>query len=167
MGISSSLPLMVTLEQRGFYLVTSLPFYAIGIAAISASHISAAVGKINIQKNSFKRIKWISVFLLCCSVIFTFLQIGKCSRDEEMLHDVHLIGKIIPKGTILGSVDELWRIWSLQEYLIRHYYICQDNKITTENDYLLLESEKNVPPMYKVKKINITTKKYHLYKTIK
>lgn len=161
-GISASLPLMITLEQRGFYLATSFPFFAISIAVLNSPSVSTWV-----KKKSFQIFKWSSIILLCAVLVFASFQIGKVGRDKEIINDIHLIGKIIPKGAVLGSTRKLWEEWALQEHLIRHYYICQDDKIRPENDFLLLESEKDAPKEMKIEKVNIPTIKYHLYKVVK
>lgn len=166
-GISASFPLMITLEQSGFYLVTSLPYFALSISFFVAPLVSRWIEKINMQRVGYKISKVISLLLLSIVLIYSGLQIGKFNRDEEMLHDVHLIGKEIPRATILGSTPDLWQTWSLQEYLIRHYYICQDSVILPKHDYLLLESEKDAPVEMKIQKVNIPTVKYHLYKVVK
>lgn len=166
-GISASFPLIVTLEQRGFYLVTSLPFYALGIAAFCGSCVAAAIEKINIRTTAFKSFQWASFVLFFGSIIFSGMQIGKFSRDEEMIHDVHLIGKVIPQKTMLGSSTELWQNWSLQEYLIRHYYICMGADMNAEHNYILIDAPEKIPSGIKTEKVNIPTIKYHLYKVVK
>jgi len=166
-GMSASFPLMITMEQRGFYLVTSFPYYAISLAVISAPWLSYWIEKINVQRVSFRIFRIISILSLVVVFAFSFLEIGKPSRDADMIHDVHLIGKSVPKETILGSTKELWKVWPLQEYLVRHYYICQDAGILPKHDYLLLESENQLPSDIKTEKVNIQTIKYHLYKVIK
>ncbi len=166
-GISASFPLIATLEQRGFYLVTSFPYFAIAMAAVSAPYLSALIEKINLQAGFFKIFRIVSVFLLAGSLIFSFMQIGKASRDKDTIHDIHLIGKEVPGGIVVGGTEDLWRQWSFQEYLIRHYYICLDSKITNTNDYVILESGSTAPDSVKIEKVNIPTRKYHLYKVIK
>ena len=166
-SISASFPLIVTLEQRGFYLVTSLPFFAIAIAAFSTSYVAAAVEKIKAGTISFKIFRWFSFSLFFASIVFSGTQIGKFSRDEEMLHDVYLIGKAIPEKTMLGSSRELWEIWSLQEYFVRHYYICMAADISDKYDYILIDVPEKIPSEIKTEKVNISTVKYHLYKVVK
>jgi hypothetical protein len=166
-GISASCPLMITREQSGFYLVTSLPYYAIFFAVVAAPYLSAWFEKINMQHFSFMIFRIISFLSLAGVLAFSFLQAGKTGRDADMIHDAHEIGKIIPGGTTLGSTRELWKEWSLQEYLVRHYYICQADRFSPEDDYLLLESETKIPSGMKTEKVNIPTMKYHLYKVIK
>ena len=166
-GVSASLPLMITLEQSSFYLVTSLPYYAVAFAIAIAPYLSTWIEKLNIKHLSFKLFQIASAILLAAVLTLSFLQIGGIERDEDIIHDIRLIGKIVPTGTTMGSTQELWKEWSIQEYLIRHYYICQSDKITPENDFLLLESESQIPAGIKTQKVNIPTIKYNLYKIIK
>ena len=157
---------MITKEQRGFYLVTSLPYYALGFAIIAAPYLSFYIETINTQLRSFKIFQAISVLLLIGSFIFSFLQIGKTSRDRETLHDVYLIGKEVPKNTVVGSTINLWANWALQEYFVRHYYICMDSKITLNNEYAIVEHQDSIPLSIKTEKVKLPTLKYHLYKVI-
>lgn len=166
-GVSASFPLLVTREQRGFYLSPSLPYYAVSLAVITAPYLSFWIEKINMQRVAFRLFRMASLLSLVFVLGFSFSQIGKTGRDTDMIHDVHLIGRIVPKGTVVGSTKELWKEWALQEYLIRHYYICQDDEILPEHNYLLLDSEEQIPTDVKTEKINIPTIKYHLYKVVK
>jgi len=166
-GISASFPLIVTLEQRGFYLVTSLPFFAISISMISASYVTAAIEKMKPQIISFRIFRFATIAVLSGSIIFSCLQIGKFSRDEEMIHDVHLIGKVVPEKTMLGSSMELWENWPLQEYFIRHYYICMGADMNEKYDFILIDSPEKIPVGLKTEKADISTVKYHLYRIIK
>lgn len=163
-GISASAPLIVTFEQRGFYLVTSFPYFAIAFSVVSASWLSVAMEKINLTSRVFKILLRCSFLLLVGALVFSFLQLGKVSRDKDALHDIHLIGKEIPRGEIVGATSALWNQWSFGEYLIRHYYISIDNRIKKGNDYVILESGETAPDSIKIEKVNIPTLRYHLYK---
>ncbi len=163
-GISGSFPLIVTLEQRGFYLVNSFPYFAIAIACFAAPYFIVLAKKINESSNAFKKIQVVSGLLLAATLTFSFLQIGKTSRDAECIHDVYLIGKVVPHGKIVGANYELFSEYAFQEYLIRHYYICVDSKMTNANEYIVLKSGTSVPDSIKIERINIPTIRYHLYK---
>ena len=164
LGISASFPLMVTLEQRGFYLVTSFPYFAIAASALAAPYLSILLGKINVVSNGLKLFRTVSILLLAGALVFSFLQIGKASRDRDTIHDVHLIGAVVPRGDIMGGTPTLWSQWSFQEYLIRHYYISLGSTITHTNDYVILETGTSVPDSENMEKVNIPTLRYHLYK---
>jgi len=163
-GVSASLPLIVTLEQRGFYLVTSLPFFATSIAIFSSSYVAAAVNKINSEKKGFKIFRLASFLLFSGVIVFSSLQTGKASRDEEMLHDIYLIGPVIPKGTGICTTPELWHVFSFQEYFIRHFYISLGGSRIPGEEFFVSDI---APSDSGYKKINIPTKKYHLYKAIR
>jgi 4-amino-4-deoxy-L-arabinose transferase-like glycosyltransferase len=163
-GIAGSFPLIVTLEQRGFYLVNSFPYFALAVASVAVPYVSLLLEKINLFSRSFKIFRIVSVLLFAGAVAFSFLQVGKTSRDKDTIHDVHVIGTVVPHGGIVGSYYQLFSQWSFQEYLVRHYYICLDSKITNANDYVILESGTMAPDSIKLEKINIPTIRYHLYK---
>ena len=40
-----------------------------------------------------------------------------------MLHDVALIGTVVPEHTLVGADAELWSEWNLQSYLMRDHFI--------------------------------------------
>lgn len=164
-GISASFPLMITLEQRGFYLTTSLPYFAISLAALAAPGLLMLV-------NSIKQSRFGSRLVMICSLLVFFTTVGlvvankgRAFRDKDMLHDVYLIGKTVPPGTVLGSTRALWKNYSLQEYLVRHFYICQADTILPQHRYLLLTDDQK-PANIRMEKINIPTVQYHLYKRV-
>ncbi len=161
-GISASFPLIVTREQRGFYLLPSLPFYAIGIAIIVAPGINELIKKINTDKFSFKIYKIISVVLLVSVITFSIFQTGKIKRDKDKIHDIHLIGKVVHKGSIIGIEPCLRSDWSLHGYFVRHYYISLG---IGQYNYFLKEKYSKTSVDKEYKKIPLESKKYDLYKT--
>ncbi len=163
-GLSASLPLMITLEQRGFYLATSFPFFAIAIAALAAPYISGAIEKINTEGRSSRIFNILSVVLLCGAVLFSAFQIGKAKRNKTMLHDIYLIGEEIPKGSIASATPALWHDWEFQEYFVRHFYISLDGNAVPSREFLISEAQ---PEDTLYKRINIPTEKYNLYKAAK
>ena len=141
-GLSGSIPLIITLEQRNFYLVTALPYFAIAIAMTVALPISTFIGRINSGKIGIKIITLITFLLLLSSIIFTITRIGKAKRDEDALTDINNFGKIIPHGEIVGIPPEMISDWSIRYYLLRYYYISLDDQNKSCNYFI---SEKNIP----------------------
>lgn len=136
-GLSGSLPLMVTLEQRGFYLVTTFPFFSIAISMWLVPRITIFINKINTITSGFKIFKISMIALFFAASIFSFSQIGQAKRDKEILSDIFIIGKIIPHGEIIGIHDKMWNDWSLTAYLIRYFYISCDGSDKKHNYYLI------------------------------
>lgn len=163
-GLSASVPLMITLEQRNFYLLTSLPYFALGLSLLAIPALNAHILKIN---DRLIKIVTLCSFLIFVAVLsYSFTKVGKVSRDVEMVHDVNLIGSVVKHNTIIGSTRALWHDYSLQEYLVRKFYICTDDTILQQHRYFLVNNENEIPEKVNAVKVNIPTSKYHLYKII-
>ncbi len=165
-GLSGSMPLMVTLEQRGFYLVTALPYFAIAFALLLAPRLANLFGKINESSTGLKYFKGFSVVLLIASLVFVFTCIGKAKRDGKMLQDVYAFGKLIPRGEVVSVPTEMWNDWNFQTYMVRHNYISLEVNDTTNNYFLIrkdlpasLVPSEYRPSAIKLETINLYTRK--------
>ncbi len=165
-GFSGSAPLMITLEQRGFYLLTSLPFFALAGAVLLADRMGYLTGKINLNSNFYKYAKIITCIMLLFSLTFTILKIGKTKRDENVLSDIYSIGKIVPHGEIINIPYEMQADFNLREYFIRYFYISTDESNKPHN-YFIIKKElpKNlIPKNYSL--YPLETKEIDLYKFV-
>jgi hypothetical protein len=160
-AISASFPLIVTLEQRRFYLVTSLPFYAIAFAMWIAPGLNLLIN--NMTAENFKWLKRISYLIVTAACCYSLLDFGKTGRDADKLHDVYLLGEIITPGKTIKVFPETWNDWGLHNYFVRHFNISL-SKDDTEYDYILTEQLSNHPIPSGYTKLNETTKRYDLYK---
>ncbi len=166
-GLSGSMPLMVTLEQRGFYLVTTLPLFAIAGAALLANHIGNLVEKINPEGKSYLYAKGITIIILLFSLTFTISKIGETKRDKNLLYDIYNIGKIVPHGDIVNIAGEMCCDYNLREYFIRNFYISSENSDKPHEYYIIRKNLSNimVPKNYKL--YPLETKEIDLYKLVK
>jgi 4-amino-4-deoxy-L-arabinose transferase-like glycosyltransferase len=128
LGLCGTLPLMTTLVQKGFYLVPAFPLFAIGLGILIAPVVSEFISQINIKSKGFKIGLTLSAVFLIGSTVFTITQIGRPGRNREMLHDVYLIGKTVPKYSIIAipNDQDMWNDWELQCYLMRYFNISLD-----------------------------------------
>jgi hypothetical protein len=139
-GLSGSLPLMSTLEQRGFYLLTALPFFALTGAVAIANPMNQLVSAIKTTHNGFKYFSWITLLLLIGSITYTLTCFGKTKRDKEMLSDVYALGNMIPRGEKIGIPSEMWETWNFQTYMVRYNYISLDSE-GKANRFFVIEKE--------------------------
>ncbi len=162
-GLSGSLPLMVTLEQRGFYLVTTLPFFALAIALWTSPGLSQAVARINTQSKGFKISTILFSLLFITSVVYSASRIGKAKRDVNMLQDVYLLGKVLPRGITVGIPTPMCMDFSFKEYMIRYFYISSDFTPATHEYFICRKNLPKdwVPPIYKP--YPLETKEFDLY----
>lgn len=142
-GLSGSIPLALTLEQRGFYLLTSLPLFAIAGAIVVSGRTKYLVGKINTSGKFYRYSRSLTIIAFIFSLTYTISKIGETKRDKKLLADVYAFGKFIPRGEIVSIPLEMWNDWNLHTYSIRYNYISLDGISGIQHRYLFIR--KNLP----------------------
>ena len=162
LGLSASAPLMLTMVQKGFYFVPSLPFFAIGLSIIIAPVIFKLTELIQIKSKTFKTLLFFCSFLFMGAITFSLSKKGSYSRNKELLQDVYTIGEIVPRLTTVSIPAEIWNQWDLQCYLVRYYNISLEQNY--QNKYCIMPKsmQDQIPKQYD--KVNIKTFEYDLYK---
>jgi 4-amino-4-deoxy-L-arabinose transferase-like glycosyltransferase len=119
-GLSGTIPLMATLEQREFYIATSLPFFVIPIAILIVPSFSALQSGMNFESRTYKTFQNICWTLLVGSIVFTATRFGKFHRDKEELSDIYKFCTIIPSGSYINVTEDLWYEYSVHTYFNRY-----------------------------------------------
>jgi len=150
-GLSGSLPLMLTSVQKGFYLVPSMPYFSIAFAIVIVPGIFALVSKINVYSKKFKIVRTLSIVVFASVIIFTGFQKNQISRHEDMLNDVNKIGNLVPQFSTLTVPPELYNQYDFvfQGFLVRYYNI----SISPYEEYTYFIKEK--------KSMSAIPEKYH------
>ena len=121
-GITASFPLMITFEQRGFYINTSLPYYVLALSYLSQPWLAILQSKLLRFQNREFVFKSLVMFSCFIGIITTMYFAGKPKRDAEKLHDIHMIGKNVGHEGNVCTLHE-WDDWSMRYYFARHYQI--------------------------------------------
>ena len=165
-GLSAILPLILTMVQKGWYMVPGFPFLAIGLALFIAPSLYEWINKINVNSKVFKAVKYFSIFSLLFVLVLTFFMKGKISRHEDMVKDVYEIGTVVPRFSTLTIPKEMYYQYDfiLQGFLVRNFNI----SISPEKKYRYFLTEKDkdyeVPPGYSLIKSELST--YYLYENV-
>ncbi|MFO0436693.1 MAG: ArnT family glycosyltransferase [Sphingobacteriaceae bacterium] len=125
-GLAGVLPLMLTLVQKGFYMVPALPFIGMSLAILVAYDVSYLVNERMSEQKNGSALKFISIIAIISTLIFTATKVGKISRDKITVKDVHVLGGQIPKHSIINCSEDMLNDWPLQTYLSRYYFISLD-----------------------------------------
>jgi 4-amino-4-deoxy-L-arabinose transferase-like glycosyltransferase len=146
-ALSASLPIMVSYEQRGFYLNTSMPYFAMAIALLFAPLTGAFEGINHKFLNAFKAVL---VLAFAVGIGLTIVKAGQYKRDADRLSAIATLKKITPKGSIIYCNKSLWMDWSLHNYLQRFGEISlSQNEPVPYGLYIQLKTDKNpVPSTY-------------------
>ncbi len=109
LGLSASLPLMVTHEQRDFYVITSLPFVALGLGNV--------LGGTKVVRSS--RFVWAIGFILLVGLIS--LPWRRVERDAELRASLQTFEGAFAPRSAFNVVPELRLNHELAAYAMRLY----------------------------------------------
>lgn len=157
-GICASIPLIISLKQRKFYLIPSIPFYALSFGFLINDFVMEKM-KI-VPEKYFKWFKKLLYSVLGLLLIISILKFGKYSRDMDNIRDVSLISSLLDEGTIISCAKETWSNWGLVAYFIRIGYISLD--CDNEHDYFLIKNGDELP--IKFRQVELKGTKYTLLK---
>ncbi len=143
-GLSGSLPLMLTMVQKGFYMVPSFPFFAITFGIVSSQFIIPIWSYINttFSNKSITRTLIILNFLL---LIITISLAGTPKRDKELLEDIKKVAKIIPLHDTITIENRYFQTeWSFICYLGRIGQISVEGLNCHRKHYIKFKSDTSI-----------------------
>ncbi len=118
-AFSGSLPLMVSLVQRPFYLSTSFPFYAMAIAVLLLPALNILHAALKTRGTRYLNL--FSYVLLSIAIGLFLLNWGKFKRDEVLITDMHSCVEELPKDlNRIYVTDQVIFNWSLKAYMMRY-----------------------------------------------
>ena len=160
LGLSGTAPLMVTLEQRGFYIVTAMPLFVLAVSMFAASRITTLINRIK----TLNTLNLAMAFLFTCSIVFSFSQIGKYKRNENTLSDIYKVQQVVPENTIIGFPSKMHSEWAFQAYMMRYNKNSMKDNCSDCKYFVIYKNlDKNlVPPNYS--KLNMETQSFDVYR---
>ncbi|MDL2228146.1 glycosyltransferase family 39 protein [Odoribacter sp. OttesenSCG-928-L07] len=145
LGLSGVFPLMISMKQRGFYLLPVFPIFSILFAMISAPMINILKDKIE-NKYSIL-VKSINILVLTIGVVLCLLQINKIGRDKDILTDIYKILPELETHSIVSIDSSMHYEWTLFAYFARYKNITLDTK-WKKYEYLLIFNDKKLIDKY-------------------
>lgn len=133
-ALSASLPLMVSLKQRGFYALPAVPFYVLGIGVLVFPDLKTLLEKC--PPAFYLWLRRCSFAALAVVLVVCFVRAGKPLRDKEKLEDAYALTRLLQPGTILGCTQPfIFDDWQFLGYLGRLGYISLD--CHNEHEYFI------------------------------
>lgn len=139
-GFSASLPILLSNRQHHYYLLPSLPLFAIGFAIVVLPSAKWLLSKIESVWNGQLQsaIQIICVALIGLAGFLSVNNIGTYVRDENLLKDIEAIQPIVKGEKLLNTDSGFFHEWPLRGYLKRNYdqKICMPHEKAPTNFYL-------------------------------
>ncbi len=139
LSLSGVLPIMVSLKQRGFYILSVYPFFALALGLLLLPLFSALLSTWGAKAHSLFRYGTFAFLAtaICLSVYFA----GSIGRDREKIRDTQAIISFTGEGKTIGVCPELSREWSLHAYFQRYGQVSLARKHPHTYKYLVQAPE--------------------------
>lgn len=157
-------PLMITMEQRGFYLVPALPFLSIAVSLFIAPHMDMIMEKLGQRKKLSAFIRIFGIVLIAGALISTVFLYGKPKRDGERIHDLSVAFAYTGHQTTVILNSNIQYEWSLYAYAMRNHNVSFAHYYTLPDLWMLQEKSEPVPAGYQL--VPLPTIHYDLYKKL-
>jgi 4-amino-4-deoxy-L-arabinose transferase-like glycosyltransferase len=160
LGLSGTAPLMVTLEQRGFYIVTAMPLFVLAVSMFAASRITTLINRIK----SINTLNITMVILFVGSIVFSISQIGKYKRNENTLSDIYKAKQVILENSLVGFPSKMHSEWAFQAYMMRYNKNSMKDNCTDCKYFVIYKNlDKNLVPL-NYSKMNLETQSFDIYR---
>ncbi len=143
-ALSASLPLLITLKQRSFYLVPSLPYFVLAVSLYAVPRLA----DLHPSKLFARIVMTLGIVGLGVVAIVSVIKFGSYGRDGAKLSDVRRIAQFLPQGTVVSTDSLMWYDWGSHAYFARHGRIGLD--VDHPHPYRLVfrNSQDSLPPGY-------------------
>ena len=118
LGLAGVLPIMVSVKQRDFYMLTALPFFALACGHISLSMVNTLMPRI-----TQKTCKWMTFGTSCIvllGLVLNVIHIGKYGRDEALIEEVKQRIAEAEGQNIIEIPSEQYTQWARHAYFMRY-----------------------------------------------
>lgn len=116
-GLAGVLPIMVSVKQSGFYMLSALPFFALSLAFFAVEHIDFDSAAPKMAKTM-----WLVLasLVLTVGLALNVNQYGKYGRDEALLTDIKTILPYLEENEVISIPEADFPIWINHAYFMRY-----------------------------------------------
>ena len=165
LGLSGVLPIMITWVQSGYYLFTSLPFFAISLSLIVHPFVENFLERINYKSLGYIIFKSIGITLLLSGVVLSIYYSGRISREQNKIEDMRVIVAELPENSTINILPYMFQDWSLHGYYGRYKNISLDPDLNNKHEYLLINNSLYSDTInIKFARIELKTKEFGLFR---
>ena len=143
--LSATLPLLITSEQRCFYLVPAYPYYARGFAYVVYPSLQTLLQKANKRTTTF--IYSVTMVILFSTAYLTAIYLNTPKRDAYLIYDVKSAMNFIGNEKQIGIEKELYTDWLLHLTFQRYYGVSLNPDSAAGLKYLLVQKNSQAMPM--------------------
>lgn len=168
-GLSASLPLMLSIKQRAFYLSPSMFYFHLAIALIIGPAIGTWLTRW-MKADRFSIVRKVVIILFSAgSVIYFYQKVGTVGYNKDTIVMIKQVLPIIPEKERVGMCRPILKDWVLRSNLLRYKGIEAVDLETTPTHFALIsggkcpEISKETMDLKGYKRINLELDGYELF----
>ena len=157
-------PIMVSMKQRGFYILTVYPFLGIILGLIILPLVKIKLEKWGSNKRLKKYITGFTALFVIASVIMSMAQFGTIRRDKNEVQDCKMVVEYIGPNTTIDICHSQYGNWSKHGYYSRYGNITLERKDDKTHSYYLINNGECTPDSDLYEEIPLKLSIHKLYK---
>ena len=162
-ALSGVLPIMISMKQRAFYILTVYPLFAVGFGYLIKPLVETLISKIKTDSRGYQIFQGLAAILVLSGISISVAQVGEVGRNKAAVRDSKAVIKETGRGEVIGACPQLRTDWGLQAYFARYGQVSLDTDAEASHAYYL--GLEDCPPQAEnYKKLSLDTDKYLLYR---
>ncbi|MDD4645995.1 MAG: hypothetical protein PHY99_08410, partial [Bacteroidales bacterium] len=125
-GLCAVVPVMISMKQRSFYILDSMPLFALMIAIPFWAFLQEPVTRLHNYSPASKPLKYVALLMLVLSLAGPACLARYNKRDQKILSMIHEISTVVPAGSTIRIKPLLYSGWNLHSYFSRYSGISLD-----------------------------------------
>src|SRR5690606_38222092 len=105
-GLFGSLPILLSVKQRTFYLVPSLPYFVLAIATLIYPYYIAITNNWKIGSKSIKYFKISASAIVLILCVYLGSKVGQIGRSHNLINTMNYFKTKFPVGQMIGICPE-------------------------------------------------------------
>ncbi len=165
LSLSGVFPIMISMKQSSFYILTVYPFFSLSLSLIIYPVIKHLIFTLEKKQNFINIFTSFTYILLIFSLVFSYFQTLNIGRDKYKVQDVYKIINYTGQNINISIPPKLFATdWTLHDYLGRYGNVSTDpNKNHLHKYYVSKTVLKNSQLLNVYNEINLKTSIFHLY----
>ncbi|MGB0175954.1 MAG: ArnT family glycosyltransferase [Owenweeksia sp.] len=157
--LAGVLPIMISIKQRGYYIVPVFPFFAIAMGLLIEPLLRTFFS--NLKKNQLTILHLVSALLVIAALVIGFTQSKRIGRDQDKLSACLKTIELTGKNRHINVVPEFYEESSYHGYFARYGNVSLFKRDSKQNNYYLTPKQQGNPPG--CNSMDIGSEKYSLF----
>lgn len=138
-GLCGSLPIMLSVKQRTFYIIPALPFYVMAISLIILPGYISITNRLKMGLKGIRYFKVTAAVITPVLCVYLGSKVGQIGRDKELIQKMHYLSTQFTERQIFGICQESGTDYYFTAYLQRY---CNMELSTAfySKDYVLINT---------------------------